>query len=104
MSGYKVTSECNALDPTGNVEARLKVDDIVYGDVRGDRIYFSKIYHDGALRWNLGITCSAPISRMIPTNEPEPGTPPPPVGPILKHIIKIYDQGQIQIDDGPIVP
>lgn len=93
-------------DPIGT----LKVNDVVYGQVINNRIYYSKIYRAGGGVETLdGLHSSAVSDGATPPTywmkleaipEPPPQEPPTVT---LKHVIKVYNDGSLIIDDKPYV-
>lgn len=74
----------------------LRVGTVVFGgDPRGDGyvLLTSPV---------VGYTKTRFLTGYQLMEEPEP--PPPPTARVLKHTIRIYDNGSIQIDDGAIIP
>lgn len=110
MKGLVIVGGINIRKSDGSLfGAQLQLGDVVYGDVYNDgrnKIEFIKIYRANGTIQELGQLCNAAIDNdgsplvnwVLLTNEPEPGTePPPPV------VVKSYT---VQIDflEGDEIP
>lgn len=97
--------DTNVKGPNGLVIEHMKAGDYVFGTLNTAQtsiMNFDHFYRATGARVELGKLCTAVTMYMVVDPNAVENPPPPPVGPVLTHIVDIFNDGSLKVDGNPI--